>query len=231
MTASFNNTVNSPNAQYVDPYVNPPFINAMRAPTSQDIYNPGTVWQNSSVSPRTLSVTTGGGVWNAFTAAGTFTNLTVTGQTTLAATDIVGTTNINASGAAVTTIGTGGTGAVAIGNSTGNTSVTGSLTTSGNIILNGSGTQLRAQGGAVTDFIGTATLTAGTVTIANTNIAAGDRIFLSRTAANASTTLGELSYTISAATSFTVTSLILGTPGSTQTGDLSSFAYFIVREI
>jgi len=85
------------------------------------------------------------------------------------------------------------------------------------------------NGGAVTDFIGTGVLTAGTQTIANTNIAAGDVILLTRTAVNASTTLGMLTYTISAGASFTVTSVILGTPGSTQTADVSSYAYFIVR--
>jgi hypothetical protein len=42
---------------------------------------------------------------------------------------ILGTTLINAAGAADTTIGTGGTGIVNIGNATGNTAVTGSLTT------------------------------------------------------------------------------------------------------
>lgn len=45
-----------------------------------------------------------------------------------------GTSNINTSGSAVTTIGTGGTGAVNIGNTTGNTTVTGYLTT-GSILL------------------------------------------------------------------------------------------------
>lgn len=178
--------------------------------------------------PGSLTTTTTLAVGTNATVGGT---LGVTGATTLAALTAVGTANINASGAGVTTIGTGGTGAVNIGNATGNTSVTGSLTTSGNIILNGSATQLRMQGGAATDFIGTATLVNGTVTVANTNIAAGDRILIQRVAANASTTLGELSYTISAGASFTITSLILGTPGSPQTGDLSSVTYVIVREI
>jgi hypothetical protein len=68
------------------------------------------------------------------------------------------------------------------------------------------------------------------VTIANTNIAANDRIFLSRIATNGSVTLGELTYSISAGASFTVTSVILGTPASTQTADVSSFAYIIVRQ-
>lgn len=92
-------------------------------------------------------------------------------------------------------------------------------------------TRLEVNGGAVTDSIGTATLAAGTVTIADTNIAATDRIFIQRIEANASTTLGELSYTISSGTSFTINSLILGTPGSVQTGDLSSVTYLIVRQV
>jgi len=72
-------------------------------------------------------------------------------------------------------------------------------------------------------------LTLGTQTILNTNIAAGDVILLTRTGVALSTTLGEFTYTINAGVSFVVTSVILGTPGSTQTGDLSSYAYFIVR--
>ncbi len=78
---------------------------------------------------------------------------------------------------------------------------------------------------------GTAVLVLGTVTVANTNIATGDLIFISRIASNGSVTLGELSYTIINATSFTITSLILGTPASPQTADVSSVAYFIVRPI
>lgn len=92
-------------------------------------------------------------------------------------------------------------------------------------------TRIQVDGGAVTDSIGTGTLASGTVTILNTNIAATDRIFLQRIAANGSATLGELSYTISAAASFTVTSLILGSPISTQTADTSTFAYLIVRQV
>ena len=166
---------------------------------------------------------------------------------------ITGNSTINSSGAGTTIIGTGGTGYVHIGNATGNTAVTGSLTastglvattggvtatagnitaTNGNVILSHAATYIGMKAAAVTDFAGTANLTSGTVTILNTNIASGDLIFLSRisaTGSGSSTTLGILSYTISASTNFVVTSLIIGTPGSTQTGDNSSFAYFIVR--
>lgn len=107
---------------------------------------------------------------------------------------------------------------------TGNFNVSG-----GHLEISSVARTLRVNGGAVTDFIGTGVLTAGTQTIANTNIATGDVILITRTAVNASTTLGEFTYTISNLTSFTVTSVILGTPGSTQTGDVSSYAYFIIR--
>lgn len=115
-------------------------------------------------------------------------------------------------------------GGINLTSGTGNVSVTG-----GHLSIASVAKTLLVNGGAVTDFIGTGVLTAGTQTIANTNIATGDVILITRTAVNASTTLGMFTYTISNATSFTVTSVILGTPGSTQTGDVSSYAYFIVR--
>jgi hypothetical protein len=112
----------------------------------------------------------------------------------------------------------------------GGITMTGAITASSNLTLNGAATQLRVHGGAVTDFIGTATLTAGTTgAIANTNIAAADRIFIERTAVNGSTALGVFNYSISAGASFTITALN-PTDASTQTGDESSVAYFIVRQ-
>ncbi len=101
----------------------------------------------------------------------------------------------------------------------------------GNLKIATTGKGLQIKAGAATDMAGTAVLTLGTVTVANTNIATGDLIILSRIASNGSVTLGEYSYTISNGASFTVTSLILGTPASTQVADVSSFAYFIVRPV
>lgn len=106
---------------------------------------------------------------------------------------------------------------------------TGDITITGDLVLNGAATQIQMQGGAVTDFIGQATLVAGTVTIANTNIAATDRIFVTRSALNASPALGDLITTISAGVSFTVASY--DALGVAETTDVSSFDYFIVREI
>jgi hypothetical protein len=134
-----------------------------------------------------------------------------------------------------------GTGAAAQTLTLGSTNTTSALTlnagsgninaTGGNLKIATSGKGLQIKGSAATDFVGTATLVLGTVTVANTNIATGDLILLSRVAANGSVTLGELSYTISNGTSFTITSLILATPVSTQTADVSSVAYMIVRPV
>ena len=98
----------------------------------------------------------------------------------------------------------------------------------GNLVLGAVATQLQLNGGAVTDFIGVGTLVAGTVTILNTNIAADDRILVTRSALNASPALGHLITTISAATSFTVDSY--SAVGAAATTDVSSFDYFIVRQ-
>src|SRR5271156_6654863 len=66
MTASLGNTAGgTPFATGVDAFVYPQFIGyAQRAPTTQDIYNPGTRWQNNAVSPPVIYETTGAGIWN-----------------------------------------------------------------------------------------------------------------------------------------------------------------------
>lgn len=66
MTAALGNTAQgTPFATGVDPFVYPQMIGyALRAPTTQDIYNPGTRWQNNSVSPAVQYYTTGAGIWN-----------------------------------------------------------------------------------------------------------------------------------------------------------------------
>jgi hypothetical protein len=92
---------------------------------------------------------------------------------------------------------------------------------SGNVAISGSAKQLQVKGGAVTDFIGTAVLSGGTVVVANTNISADDRIFLSRSTTGG--TEGTLSYTISAGASFTIT--------SSSGTDTSTIAYLIVRQL
>jgi len=104
------------------------------------------------------------------------------------------------------------TGNVYIGDTTGSETldVTGTFRASstanfeGDILLNTAAKGIRMKASAVTDMMGTATLSGGTVTVANTNIATGDRIFHSH--ATTGGTLGTVTYTISNATSFTLTS-------------------------
>lgn len=111
-----------------------------------------------------------------------------------------------------------------IDGSTGDTSV------SGNFILSTVAKQIQMNGGAVTDFIGQATLTLGTVTVGNTNIAAGDRIFCTRSSINGSSALGILITAINAGSDFTITAVQPGTPASAETNDTSIVDYVIVRQ-
>ena len=114
---------------------------------------------------------------------------------------------------------------------TGITATTGNITaTLGDVVINGAAKQLQVHGGAATDFIGTATLTNGTVTVLNTNIAATDRIFVTRSAVNASTALGVFKVVKTAATNFVITAC-KPTDGTTETGDASTVEYFIVRQV
>jgi hypothetical protein len=65
MTAALGNTSQgTPFATGVDAFVYPQFIGyALRAPTTQDIYNPGTRWQNNNVNPAVQYYTIGSGTW------------------------------------------------------------------------------------------------------------------------------------------------------------------------
>ena len=107
----------------------------------------------------------------------------------------------------------------------GNTSVT----SGGNIVMSAVATQLEMNGGAATDFIGQATLTAGTVTVANTNIAATDRVFVTRSDVNGSTALGVLDVSITASTNFIIDARNPA-DATVQTNDVSIVDYFIVRQ-
>lgn len=203
----------------VDNFSHPLFIGDwQRAPSVRDVYAPGTRIQDNSVSPPVIYETTGGGNWASVNTSGAFTNLTADG-----------TVDLNTSGAGVTTIGTGGTGAVNIGNATGGTAITGDATVSGNLELTSAASYISLNGGAATDFIGTATLAAGTVDVLNTNIAAGDKIMITRSDLNASPALGFLVYTIDPGVKFTVDSL--DATGAAVITDISIFDYVIFRQI
>ena len=99
----------------------------------------------------------------------------------------------------------------------------------GNLVLGAVATQLQMNGGAVTDFIGQSTLTAGTVTVLNTNIAAGDRVFVTRSDVNGSTALGVFDVSITAATSFVIDARN-PTDATVQINDISIVDWFIVRQ-
>jgi hypothetical protein len=122
---------------------------------------------------------------------------------------------------------------ISIGNTTGATAVnltagSGSVNCATDFNLTSVATNITMNCGAATDFIGTATLVGGTVTVNNTNIAAGDRIMITRSALNASPALGFLIYTINPGVSFTVSSF--SAAGAAVATDVSSFTYVIVRQ-
>ena len=133
-------------------------------------------------------------------------------------------TSTEAVGNAINLSASNAAGGIILDAGTGKVSVTGA-----NLSLGTAAMQFEMTGGAATDFIGQGTLVAGTVTISNTNIAAGDRIFVTRNALNASPELGDFITTISAATSFTVASY--DAAGALANTDVSGFDYFIVREL
>src|SRR3974390_3339219 len=64
MTAVLPNDQNGAFGFNIDGFVYPQFLGIpLRAPTTQDIYNPGTRWQDNSVSPPVQYYTVGAGLW------------------------------------------------------------------------------------------------------------------------------------------------------------------------
>lgn len=215
-------------------------ILALRNPTSSDTGYPlGQLWINKSAGNTYALAKVAGGsaTWNALggdtTAVATLTGDSGTATPSSGNIQIKGTANqvsTSASGAIVTlALPSAITAPGSLTTTTTLTAGTDLASTAGNVLINGSAKQLRVKGGAVTDFIGQATLAAGTVTVANTNIAAGDRILVTRSAKNASTAYGTFETTISAGASFTITSCKSDT--TTETNDVSTVDYFIVRQI
>jgi hypothetical protein len=162
------------------------------------------------------------------TGAGTGT-MTIAGGTGAQTVAIAGSTG----GKTVTIANGAGANSVTIG-STNTTSATtiqagsGGINLTGDVALTAVATKISLNGGAVTDFIGRATLVAGTVTVANTNISASDRIYVTRSALNASPVLGFPITTISAGASFTIASY--SAVGVAAVTDVSTFDYIIFRQ-
>lgn len=94
----------------------------------------------------------------------------------------------------------------------------------------GSGSWISLGSAASQGFVvdtGTANLVAGTITIANTAVQAGDVVNITRNALNASPALGSLIYTITPGVSIAVTSY--ADNGAAATTDVSGFGYAIIR--
>lgn len=239
MTAALGNTAQgTPFATGVDAFVYPQFIGyALRAPTTQDIYNPGTRWQDNSVNPAIIYETTGAGIWYANASSGSFNSLTVNGSSVL-----TGGTLINSSGSANTTIGTGGTGTVFLGNATGGTVITGPESVSGLSTLTGgintapvvvtagaSPRTANGRSGQVT-FSGVSIAAGATQSfvIENTAIAAiGTVILYSMTGATAGAALNIDSVTNVAATSSTIV-VSNGTGATTSTANIT-FTFLVLN--
>jgi len=207
----------------------PPII-ALRAPTTNDIgYALGSLWiepkntSNVAVNSAWIltSVINNSATWqNISGGAGSFSSLTVVGATTL-----TGLTNINTTGAAVTNIGVGGTGAVNLGNATGNTTISaGNLNVAnGNLALQtvGNKLQIATAANGVNASAGTsAAMVGGIVTIATTAVTSSSIILVSHDAPGG--TLGTLYVSsITAGTSFVVT--------STNVADTSTVNFLIIN--
>ena len=164
---------------------------------------------------------------------------TLTGGTGVTATtgDIVSTagavsanTTVTAGTGITSTTGNISATAGAVNAGTSITATNGNITaTLGNLVLNGAAKQIQIHGGAVTDFIGQATLSSGTIDVANTNISASDRVFITRASKGTSTAYGSYTVTITAATKFNVTAQKADT--TTETNDNSVLNYLIVRQV
>ena len=198
-----------------------------RDPTSTDVnYVLSQVWVNKSTPSLWYlgSKASGSATWIAAgsgTAGGV---VTLTGDSGGAISPVAGNLDILGTADQVEVAGSAGTLTLSVPDpfiAPGSIEATTSLTVN---------TVIEVNGGAATDFIGSATLVAGTVTVANTNITAADVILVTREGINASTALGVLDTAITPATSFTITALN-PTDGTTQVNDVSTVKYVIVRQV
>jgi hypothetical protein len=240
--------------------------NGASAVTANAVTNHGVVIGGASNAVSSLTAAATGtvlagstGADPAFTASPSVTGSVTAGTGLIATTGgltvsaggaaITGTTTINTSGASVTSIGTGGTGAVNIGNATGNTAVTGSLTastaltatlgaitaTNGNLVLGTAGNKILSTSVATTttagaNSFGSVTLSSGTATVATTAVTANSLIVTWRQAVGASTALGGISVgTITANTSFVVFAGTPATPATPLATDASVVGWMIIN--
>lgn len=239
MTAALGNTSQgTPFATGVDSFVYPQFIgNALRAPSTNDIQNPGTRWQNNAVNPPVIYETTGAGVWYQITGgASGITSITgssnqINASTVSGATTLSIPSNFIAPGSVTSTT------SLIAGN--GINITTGDITFSGNgngfvmipVIASGPGSgSVKCDGrvGSVT-FTGV-TITAGssvTLVMENSSIKDSSSVILySLSGATTGTGLSISSITNSTGTSTIV--LTNATGASTQVNDLT-FIFLILQ--
>lgn len=218
-------------------------IVAQRAPTTADKAVVGQIWvdQVGQLSYIFIKNSAGNSVWVVQSnngGAAVFTSLTVNGASifTGSVTQTAGNVSVGADAAGQTiAIGTGAAaklvsiGSATVG-STLNLRAAAQVEVESNLLLGTAGTKIIMNGGLATDFIGTTTLAAptGTVTVANTNIAATDRIMLSRRTAGAGA-VGFLTYVINAGADFVISSV--DSAGAAVGTDTGAIDYFIVRQI
>ncbi len=107
MTASLGNTgPGTPFATGVDSFVYPQFIGyAQRAPSTNDVYNPGTQWQDNSVNPFVIYETTGAGIWYQITGGGTAGVSSVNGSNGVTASPTSGNVIVSGVNATTSTVG------------------------------------------------------------------------------------------------------------------------------
>lgn len=125
--------------------------------------------------------------------------LNVTGVSTIAA---ITSSNITSAGSLVLNAPTGNPVDIKINNSTVLDVINTGVTITGNLILPNVGNKIQIKQG-VGASVGTLTLAAGTISVANTNITTNSKIFVT---ARGITNAGHLGTTLSAATGFTITS-------------------------
>lgn len=231
MTAALFNNQGGNFANVVDAYVYPQFIGyAQRAPTTQDIYTPGTRWQDNSVSPPVQYYTVGGGLWYQ------------TANTAFGVSSVTGTANqITASPTTGNVILSIPVAFAAPGSITATTSITATLgnitATNGNIVRGTAGNKdvyssVATTTAAGANSAGTVALAGGTATVSTTAVTANSQIRLYRQGigATGAAALGILTLgTVTAGTSFVINSVQAADATALQASDVSVIGWEIVN--
>lgn len=227
--------------QGIDQYTQPYFYNAERAPSSQDLYPPGTRWQDSSVSPRVIYETTGAGDWQA-TSSSTGIETINSNPAVADNYDLVGTANqITITETAGTSTFTIPPAFIAPGSIEATTSITATLgditATDGNIVRGTAGNKdvyssVASTTTAGANSAGTVTLVAGEAVISTTAVTASSiiRLYRQGVGSTGAAALGILSIlTISAGVSFTIRAVDPTDATAAQAADVSVVAWEIVN--